>query len=110
MLVVLLAVAGAAVALIVSKPSLTTDSSALAKVGLPLGGGTIESVSVVTGPHSRPIQVNLKGQQLWPQGQVAAGSKVSIDVVVKRPGWVSWLTGKTEHLKLTLTTPTATVR
>ncbi|MGZ4184572.1 MAG: L,D-transpeptidase family protein [Solirubrobacteraceae bacterium] len=109
-LVVLLAVAGAAVALIVSKPSLTTDSSALAKVGLPLGGGTIESVSVVTGPHSRPIQVNLKGQQLWPQGQVAAGSKVSIDVVVKRPGWVSWLTGKTEHLKLTLTTPTATVR
>jgi peptidoglycan hydrolase-like protein with peptidoglycan-binding domain len=109
-LVVLLGVAAAAVALIVSKPSLTTDSTALGKVGLPLGGGTIESVSVVTGPHSRPIQVNLKGHQLWPQGQVAAGSKVSIDVVIKRPGWVSWLTGKTEHLTLTLTTPTANVR
>jgi peptidoglycan hydrolase-like protein with peptidoglycan-binding domain len=109
-LVVLLAVAGAAVALILSKPSLTTDSSALAKVGMPLGGGTIESVSVVTGPHSKPVQVNLKGHQLWPQGQIAAGEQVSIQVVIKRPGWASWLTGKTQRLTLNLTTPQASVR
>ena len=109
-LAVLLLAAGAAVALVISKATLSTDSTALAKVGLPLGGGTIESVSVVTGPHSRPVQVNLKGHELWPQGQITAGRQVSIDVVVKRPGWASWLTGKTQHLHLTLTTPKATVR
>jgi hypothetical protein len=107
---VLLVAAGFAVALLVSKASLTADSTALAKVGLPLGGGTVESVSVVTGPHSRPVQVDLKGHQLWPHGQIAAGRQVSIDVVVKRPGWASWLTGKTQHLRLTLTTPQASVR
>jgi lipoprotein-anchoring transpeptidase ErfK/SrfK len=101
---------GAAVALISSNASLSADSAALAKVGLPLGGGTIESVSVVTGPHSRPIQVDLRGRQLWPQGRIAAGRQVSVQVVVKRPGWVSWLTGKTQRLHLTLTTPSATIR
>jgi hypothetical protein len=55
-LAVLLLAAGAAVALVVSKASLSADSTALAKVGLPLGGGTVESVSVVTGPHSRPVR------------------------------------------------------
>ncbi|HET7046858.1 MAG TPA: L,D-transpeptidase family protein [Solirubrobacteraceae bacterium] len=109
-LAVLLLAAGAAVALVISKATLSADSTALAKVGLPLGGGTIESVSVVTGPHSRPVQVNLKGHQLWPQAQIAAGQQVSVEVVVKRPGWVSWLTGKTQRLQLTLTTPKATVR
>ena len=88
-LVVLLAAGGMAVALILSKPSLSVDSSALAKVGMPLGGGTIESVSVVTGPHSRPVAVDLKGHQLWPSGRVAAGSRVTIQVVIKRPGWAS---------------------
>lgn len=109
-LAVLLLAAGAAVALVVSKATLSADSTALAKVGLPLGGGTIESVSVVTGPHSRPVQVSLRGHQLWPQGQITAGREVSIEVVVKRPGWASWLTGKTQRLQLTLTTPKATVR
>ena len=56
----LLAVAGvvvAGVALTSAKASLTADSMAIAKVGMPLGGGTIESVSVVTGPHSQPVPV-----------------------------------------------------
>ena len=108
-LAALLLAAGGAVALILSKPSLSADSTALAKVGLPLGGGQIESVSVVTGPHSQPVQIDLRGQQLWPQGHIRAGQQVSIEVVVKRPGWASWLTGKTKRLQLTLTTPTATL-
>jgi L,D-transpeptidase catalytic domain/Putative peptidoglycan binding domain len=109
-LVAVLLAAGAAVALISSKPSLSADPSALAKVGLPLGGGTIESVNVVTGPHSRPVPVDLKGQQVWPTGTVAAGKQVTVQVVVKRPGWNSWLTGKTKTLQLTIKTPTAGLR
>ena len=56
--VLLVVVLGAgAGALIVSSASasLTTDPEALAKVGLPLGGGKIASVVAVTGPHSRRV-------------------------------------------------------
>jgi L,D-transpeptidase catalytic domain/Putative peptidoglycan binding domain len=100
-------VGGAAVALASSRASLSADASALARVGLPLGGGRIESVSVVTGPIASPVPVTLRGQQIWPVHTLPAGHQVSIEVVVTRPSWISWLTGKTERLRLTLTTPTA---
>ncbi len=90
--------------------SLTADSSALARVGLPLGGGTIESAIAVTGPHSRPIPVEVRGQQIWPRGLIPAGELVSVDVVVRRPGWIAWLAGRTERLRLSLVTPSARLR
>jgi L,D-transpeptidase catalytic domain len=108
-LLAVLAVGGAAVALISSHPSLGNDSTALARVGLPLGGGTIESVNVVTGPHSRPVAVDLRWDQIWPQGQIPAHQRVTIQVVIKRPGWASWLTGKTERLQFTTMTPAASL-
>jgi peptidoglycan hydrolase-like protein with peptidoglycan-binding domain len=49
-------------------------------------------------------------QQIWPQGTIRAHERVSITVVIKRPSWVSWLTGKTERLHLTLVTPSASLR
>ncbi|MDQ6817419.1 MAG: L,D-transpeptidase family protein [Actinomycetota bacterium] len=107
-LVVLLAgLGGAAVALSSSRSTLVGDPSALARVSLPLGGGRVESVSVVTGPHEDAIPVTLKGQRIWPVHMIPAGRQVSIEVLVRRPSWISWLAGKTERLRLTLTTPTA---
>jgi len=90
--------------------SLTADSTALVKVGTPFGGGQIESVSVVTGPHSQPIPVELRGNQIWPRGRIPTNELVSVEVVIKRPGWISWLTGSHERLRLSLVTPSATVR
>ncbi len=110
-LVALLLIGGAAALLLTSaKASLTADSVALARVGMPLGGGKVESVSVVTGPHSRPIPVELKGDQIWPRRLIPAHQLLSLQVVVKRPGWVSWLAGNTETLKLQLMTPSASLR
>lgn len=109
-LVALLLVGGLAVLLVTSHSSLKQDQAALAGVKVPFGGGTIQSVSVVTGPHAKPIPVELRGKQIWPQGRIPAGEKVSIRVVVKHPGWNSWLTGKTETLNLTMRTPSTTVR
>ncbi len=109
-LLAVLAVGGAAVALISSHAGLRDDSTALARVAMPLGGGTIESVNAVTGPHSRPVPVDLKGNQIWPHGQLPAHERVTVEVVVKRPGWSSWLTGKTERLQFTTITPTASLR
>jgi peptidoglycan hydrolase-like protein with peptidoglycan-binding domain len=111
--VLLVVVLGAGAALIVfssASASLTSDPSALAKVGLPLGGGKIASVFAVTGPRSQRVPVELRGDQIWPRGTIPAGSRVSIDVVVKRPGWIAWVAGSREKLHLSLVTPTARLR
>jgi lipoprotein-anchoring transpeptidase ErfK/SrfK len=52
----------------------------------------------------------MRGNQIWPRGRIPAGERLSIDVVVKRPGIISWLTGSTERVHLDLTAPTATVK
>jgi peptidoglycan hydrolase-like protein with peptidoglycan-binding domain len=109
----LTAVAVAAIGGIVfasAKASLTADSGAIAKIGLPLGGGTIQSVSVVTGPHSQPVPVTVRGGRIFPKQLVAADLRLSVQVVVKRPGWISWLAGSRQRLSLTVTTPAASLR
>jgi peptidoglycan hydrolase-like protein with peptidoglycan-binding domain len=94
-----------------SSATLTLDSSALAKIGMPLGGGTVQSISV-TGRNGGIIPVSvIGGTRLWPvQTQVPAHERVRITGVIKRPGWISWLTGSTQTLHLTLVTPSASLR
>jgi len=101
------AAAAVAIAVTSSKATLTTDPTALAKVTMPLGGGTIESVRVYGGKTDSAIPVHLTGKQIWPDGKIPAHTTLSIQVVVKRPSSVAWLTGKSEHLNLTLITPSA---
>ena len=107
LLVIVLLVAAALVALASASASVTAGSSSLAKVGLPLGGGQIESVSVFAGATNQPVPVSLRGQEIWPQRTLRAGEKVLIQVVVKRPGWIAWLTGARQRVNLTLTAPSA---
>ncbi len=103
----LLVACAAAVALATSTATLTADPTALAQVGLPLGGGTIQSVSVSADPTNQTIPSYVSGKQIWPSKRIRAHQTVSIYVVVKRPGAIAWLTGSTERLHLTLTTPSA---
>jgi peptidoglycan hydrolase-like protein with peptidoglycan-binding domain len=106
--VLLLAAAGAvAVTLKSSKAKLTTDPTALAKVAMPVGGGTIETVSVTDAHTNQQIPAYISGSQIWPSKRIPAHELVSVYVVVKRPSAVSWLTGKTEQLRLALMTPSA---
>jgi peptidoglycan hydrolase-like protein with peptidoglycan-binding domain len=107
---VVLAIVAAIVVVASAGASLTGDPAALAKIALPPGGGHISSVSVVTGPHAQPIPVVVRGDRIWPRGRIPAGERVSIQVVVNRPGWISWLSGSRERLSLSLVTPTASVR
>jgi peptidoglycan hydrolase-like protein with peptidoglycan-binding domain len=109
-LVTIGALAVVAVVFTSSSATLTLDSSALAKIGMPLGGGTVESV-LVTARDNEPIPVSVSGgPQIWPKGMIPAHERLSITVVVKRPGWISWLSGKTETLHLSLVTPSASLR
>ncbi|MGI8715661.1 MAG: L,D-transpeptidase family protein [Solirubrobacteraceae bacterium] len=110
-LVVLAVLAAGAIVFSSAKASLTLDPQAIAKIGMPLGGGSIQSVSVVTGPHSRPIPVTVHGDPvIYPKGLIPANERISVQVVIKRPGWISWLAGSKERLNLTLTTPVASLR
>jgi L,D-transpeptidase-like protein len=111
MLVVVGVVAVGALVIANAHASLTADSNAIAKVGMPLGGGSIQSVTVVTGPHSQRVRVKVThGNQIWPQKAIPANQKLEVDVVVKRPGWIGWLAGHTEKLRLTMMTPVASLR
>ncbi len=106
--VLLLAAGGAvAVSLKTSKAKLTVDSTALAQVAMPVGGGTIETVSVTNAHTNQQIPAYASGGQIWPTKLIPAHELVSVYVVVKRPSAVAWLTGKTEQLHLTLMTPSA---
>ena len=103
-------VLGAAVgALIISSASssLTTDSQALAKVGLPLGGGKIESVRRVDGPHNRQRAGRRARRSDLAARKIPAGERVTIDVVVKRPGWIAWLAGSTRAASADVVAPSA---
>ena len=104
---VVVALAAGAVAIGSASASLASDPTALARVGMPLGGGTIESVSVLGGRTDRAIPVEVRGDQIWPRQKIPAGERVSIQAVIKRPGWISWLSGKTERVYLTLVAPVA---
>ncbi len=111
--VVLLVVGFGAFALVFAsaRASLTGDPLALAKVGMPLGGGAIQSVSIVTGPHSSPIPAQVQGgPTVWPKHKIPAHTEVTIDVTIKRPGWIAWLAGSSEHVRLTTMTPSASLR
>jgi peptidoglycan hydrolase-like protein with peptidoglycan-binding domain len=106
-LALLVAAAAGFAVLATSHASLVSDPNALAKVNLPLGGGKVQGLAAYTDPTNQRVPVVLRGNQIWPQGQIPAGEKISIDLVVRRPGWVSWLTGATSRLHLTVTTPKA---
>jgi hypothetical protein len=109
-LLVLAVLAAGAVVFASAKASLTRDPEAMARIGMPLGGGSIKSISVVTGPHAKAIAVHNTDGRIYPQGLVPANEAVSIRVVVRRPGWISWLAGSTQTLTLNLTTPATKLR
>ncbi|MGI8902345.1 MAG: L,D-transpeptidase family protein [Solirubrobacteraceae bacterium] len=110
LLTALIAVVAVAIVFASAHASLRADSRALAKVGMPLGGGSIDSVTVVSGPHSGRIPAEVRGGQIWPQSLIAAHDSVTVDVVVKRPGWISWLSGGSQHMRLTVRAPSARLR
>jgi L,D-transpeptidase catalytic domain len=110
-LVVAIAVAALAVVFVSAKASIEANSSGIAKIGMPLGGAKILSVSVIGGREQKLVPVNVTGDpEIVAKQPVPAGEKLKIRVVVKRPGWISWLAGKTQTLTLSYTTPVASVR
>jgi hypothetical protein len=90
-----------------SSASLVVDGSALARIKLPLGGASVERLSVIGGREQKVIPVNVENHLIWPDGLIRSGESVTVEAVIKRPGWISWLAGSTERIRLTLKAPVA---
>ncbi len=94
-------VAVAVAALVWSGVTLASDSTALARVSVQPLGGTIEHVQAF-GPDGKSVPLAIHGGRLTPLKRLTPGEQVSIDVQVRRPGWLGWALGtqQTEHLTL----------
>jgi hypothetical protein len=104
-IVVLLAVA----ALLFSGATLAGDSTALARVTVQPLGGKIERVQAF-GPDGRRVPLTVEGGRLTPLKRLIPGEQVSVDVEVRRPGWLGWALGAERNEHLTLQAPVAQVK
>ncbi len=109
LVLLLVVLAFAALAFVFSRPSVLADGAALARVDLPATKGSIESVRV-RGPHGGTIPVSVSDGRLWPRVQLQPGEPISIEVAVRRPGWIAWLAGRRATEQLQLRTPSALVQ
>jgi L,D-transpeptidase catalytic domain len=92
-----------------SGSSLSGGSSGLAQLDTQAFGGNVESLHA-TGPGGRPIPVWIEDGRVLPKRKLRPGEMVSIDAVVKRPGWVGWLAGDEDTVHLTVRAPQARVK
>jgi len=70
--------------------------------------GHVESVSVTD--SGKPLPVLLRRGTLWPRKRLAAGERLTVDVVIRRPSWIGWLVGGTVRRTVTVVTPVAHVQ
>jgi peptidoglycan hydrolase-like protein with peptidoglycan-binding domain len=106
----LIAAAVAAAIISSSKASIRVGTNSLAVITLPKGGGKISQVVAFGGSDHKVVPVHVVGHEVLPIDKLPAGEPLTVQATVRRPGWISWLSGKTEHLKLTETTPAVSVR
>jgi peptidoglycan hydrolase-like protein with peptidoglycan-binding domain len=91
-----------------SSPTLGRSRTALAKIDLPLFAGTLVRASAFA-PDGTPIALSEHDGQLTPKTKLEPGEQVTVDVVVRSPGWLSWALGATHTERLTVRAPVARV-
>ena len=106
--VLVLLVALVVAVLVWSGASLAGDSTALAKVSVQPLGGKIEHVRAF-GPDGKRVPIAVEHGRLTPLKRLTPGEQVSVDVEIRRPGWLGWALGKTRRETLTLRAPVAHV-
>jgi hypothetical protein len=101
-------VALAAAVFVWSDVSLKSDQAALARVDVQRLGGTVKSIRAV-GPDGQRIPLTVRDGRLTPRTLLTPGEQVSVDAVVRRPGWQSWALGSERHEHWTVRAPVAGV-
>jgi L,D-transpeptidase-like protein len=95
-------------ALTLTGVSLASTSTALARVSVGPLGGTIEHVQAY-GPDGKRLTLAVAGGRLTPLQRLTPGEQVTVDVQVRRPGWLGWALGAKRNEQLTLRAPVAQV-
>ncbi len=106
--VVLVPVAAAAVVWAFSGASLAADRSALGRVELQPFAGRLVSVRALAA-NGRVIPLTVSHGRITPRRRIAPGERITLSVVVRRPGWASWALGAERRETLTVEAPTAHV-
>ena len=106
---IVMLVAVALATLVWSGVRLASDPTALARVTVQPLGGTIERVQAF-GPGGQKVPLAVDGGRLTPLKRLTPGERVSVDVEVRRPGWLGWALGSVRNEQLTLRAPVAQVR
>ena len=91
-----------------SGASLAADATALARVQVEPFGGTLVRVRAFR-PDGRMIPLTVQGGRLTPRTPLTPGEAVSVDVVVRRPGWLGWALGHEHRERLSLRAPVASL-
>ena len=84
--------------------TLSGDEAALASIHLQTLAGSLESARATT-PAGRPVPLEVHDGRLTPKVRLTPGEKIDVEVVVRRPGALSWALGDTRSEHLTITTP-----
>ena len=82
------------------------DGQALAFVKLAPVGERIAHV-VVLDRSGRRVRVNTHDGLVTPVVKLQPGARLTVEVTVRRAGWVGWLVGHSEHVRAVLHTPSA---
>jgi peptidoglycan hydrolase-like protein with peptidoglycan-binding domain len=91
-----------------SGATLAGDNEALARVELqPLGGSLVSAKAFRS--DGAPIRLAVHDGRLLPTTLVSPGDRVTVVVVVRRPGWLHWALGRTRTVRLNLRAPTSRV-
>ena len=87
-----------------SGATLTGDDLALARVEVqPLGGSLVSATAFAS--DGRPIGLSVHNGRVLPMTLLSPGERVSVRVVVRRPGWLGWALGHTRSERLSLRAP-----
>jgi hypothetical protein len=108
-----LVLAGAVVVLVLvvsheSRATLSTDPTALARLQLRSMAGTLRTAQAYA-PDGRPIPLRMVDGRLTPMTRLHPGEQVTVNVTVRRPGWLGWVLGSTHTERLTVRAPVAPV-
>ncbi len=99
---------GVAVVWVFSGARLVADGFALGRVELQPFAGSLVRVRA-RGADGRPIPLVVSHGRLTPRLKVASGERISLSIVIRRPGWESWALGANRRETLTVQTPVARI-
>jgi hypothetical protein len=85
------------------------DASALARVQVTSFGEHVARVEVRDTSGQAVGVTEQEDGAILPVAKLQPGVQLSVDVTVRRSGWLGWLVGKREHVSAALRTPTAMV-